>query len=504
MGATPSARQAALIVSFLFLIGASIFSYLQFQTEAFVGIDGYYHSKISELLFYSWGLPLRFISLPFTVLSETRYVDHHYLFHVLLSPFAAFDLRLGSKWGAVFFASLAYGGFLRALPRSSWLVLVSCGALYFAISPAFLYRMSMIRAQSLSLCVLLFLCMAMLQRKPKLVAALCFIYVWTYNAFPLVFIAGLCFAGAEWFSRKKVTLSLIAAIVVGTTAGVLINPYFPENVFFLFHHLVDKFQPKGYAVAVGNEWYAYPPHQFLQNATAPLLLLALTSVMSLPRSRVDIRVVFYLFMSICFLILFLKSRRFVELFPPFALLAFAWSAQQKWQEVYSRDSGETWAGGRLLASACIAVFLAVVSIQTIRAAALDIRKSEPYTHLSAAISWLRLNAKPGSLVINSDWSSFPRLYHFANELSYFAGLDPYFSYAQNPSLFKEWISFTQGNYRGKTQEFLDKLGAEYIFVEGKHRALKTHLNKSDLVKRVFSSKEANIYYVLTPPTSSEK
>ncbi|MGF2075853.1 hypothetical protein, partial [Enterococcus casseliflavus] len=68
---------------------------------------GFYHIKLAELMRQE-GLTPTFKWLPLTILNAREYYDHHFLFHVLLTPFTFGDLRLGAKWAAVGFASLAF------------------------------------------------------------------------------------------------------------------------------------------------------------------------------------------------------------------------------------------------------------------------------------------------------------------------------------------------------------------------------------------------------------
>ncbi len=55
------------------------------------------------------------------------------------------------------------------------------------MSEAFIYRMSIPRAQSISLAFLAVGLLLLLERRYWLIAPLAFFYVWFYNAFPLIF-----------------------------------------------------------------------------------------------------------------------------------------------------------------------------------------------------------------------------------------------------------------------------------------------------------------------------
>lgn len=48
----------------------------------------------------------------------------------------------------------------------------------------------------------------------------------------------------------------------GIGLGLLINPYFPENLTFIYHHFVPKLGQL--TVPVGNEWYPYDTWQMVE------------------------------------------------------------------------------------------------------------------------------------------------------------------------------------------------------------------------------------------------
>jgi len=102
------------------------------------------------------GLKPSFDALPYTILNAADYYDHHLLFHLFLVPFAPVDpaadggaaLTLGAKIAAVLLPALgvvALWWLLRG-QRAPYAAVWALGA--FAMSSAFLYRMSMTRAQS--------------------------------------------------------------------------------------------------------------------------------------------------------------------------------------------------------------------------------------------------------------------------------------------------------------------------------------------------------------------
>ena len=149
----------------LFLLFVSGMALIQFAAPDMPDNDGFYHIKLAWLM-RTEGLKPDFPYLPLSILNEREFYDHHFLFHVALIPFTFGDLRMGAKWAAVAFASLAFLAvwYLFRRQRVPFAWLWALGLL--GISDAFLYRMSITRAQSLSLGMLALACAWLLEGKP--------------------------------------------------------------------------------------------------------------------------------------------------------------------------------------------------------------------------------------------------------------------------------------------------------------------------------------------------
>ncbi len=138
----------------LWVIFLIFLSLVQFSTPDLPDNDGYYHIKLAYLM-RTEGLTPEFNWLPLSILNAREYYDHHFLFHVALIPFTFGNLITGAKVAAVLFASLAFLSVWN-LFRNQKIPLAPLWAFgLMAVSEAFIYRMSITRAQSLSLVVLM-------------------------------------------------------------------------------------------------------------------------------------------------------------------------------------------------------------------------------------------------------------------------------------------------------------------------------------------------------------
>jgi hypothetical protein len=154
-----------------------------------------------------------------------------------------------------------------------------------------------------------------------------FAFVWFYNGFPLIVVMAGIYAAALWLVERRLDLRPVLYAGLGVTAGLILNPYFPHNLAFIVQHIVPKLLDAT-AVSVGSEWYPYNTGQLLENS--PLALLAFISgalALGLSHQRMNVRTATTFLLACLFGLMLFQSRRFIEYFPPFALIfaAFAWS-----------------------------------------------------------------------------------------------------------------------------------------------------------------------------------
>lgn len=489
-----SARE---IVLGLLLLGVFVafMAGIQFSTADMPDNDGFYHIKLAYLM-RTEGLKPAFPWLPLSILNAREFYDHHFLFHVALIPFTYGDLRTGAKWASVLFAALAFLAVWRLLARQR----VSLAALWalgvLGVSEAFLYRMSITRAQSLSLAVLVVGLDWLLAGKHKRMAVLGFFYVWLYNAFPLLPAVAAIYTAAVWVTTRQLNLRPFIYTSLGVAAGVLMNPYFPHNAVFAVQHFLPKLTETT-AVSVGNEWYPYTTGQLLSNSPGALLVF-LSGVLALGLSdrRADTRTTASLFLTILFGFMLFQSRRFIEYFPPFALIfaAFAWTPVIK--EFLAKNQK------RMLRDLpALAIILALVPALwfTHNAAQASIQRSKPYSLYSGASAWLAANTPEGARVFQTDWDDFPRLFYYNTHNTYLIGLDPTYMQLYNADLYKEWVRVTGGDVAVPSRRISSIFGAHYVLTDLNH---KDFIHQADLdpgLREVYRDGDAIIYAVQIQP-----
>ncbi|HSM72704.1 MAG TPA: hypothetical protein VK851_14255 [Anaerolineales bacterium] len=482
----------------LFIAGMAI---IQFSTPDMPDNDGFYHIKLAWLM-RTEGMKPDFTWLPLTILNQSEYYDHHFLFHVALIPFTFGDLRTGAKWSAVVFSALAFLAvwflFYRQRVPFSWLWALAL----LGISDAFLYRMSVTRAGSLSLAVLAIAFAWILERKYNHLALISFIYVWMYDAFPLLIaLAGLHFIATALIERR-IEYKPLLYISIGILLGLLINPYFPENIIFSYRHMLPKLADAT-SVHVGNEWFPYTTKQIMDNSL-PSLVIFVSGIFALGFSsrKMDERTMFALFTALLFGLMLLQARRFVEYFPPFALIfaAFAWAPLLTDLQPASVKFALS-PLKRISANLPVILLSAVVAVSVARSiprAQDAINGSKPYDLYADASHWLKMKTPQDSRVFQTDWDDFPRLFYYNTHNTYLIGLDPTYMQLYDPNLYALWVLITQGDVKDPSQIIVSRFGSQYVHSDLMHGDFIKVAEKDPGLVEVYRDDEAVLFEVVSP------
>jgi hypothetical protein len=491
-----------LVLFLLFFLGMAA---IQFATPDLPDNDGFYHIKLAWLM-RTEGLKPEFPWLPLSILNEREFYDHHFLFHVALIPFTFGDLRLGAKWAAVTFASLAFLAvwylFYRQRVPMAWLW--ALGLL--GVSDAFLYRMSIPRAQSLSLAVLALGLTWMLEGKYWRLAVLAFFYVWMYDAFPLLLALAVLHLLAVALIERRLEYRPLLWIGIGITLGMFINPYFPLNLIFTYRHLLPKLM-EATSVSVGNEWYPYETLQLLKNSLPALVAFVSGALaLGLAGRKMDLRTATSFLIALLFGLMLFQARRFVEYFPPFALIfaAFAWAplfADPQPDSAHQPGLPRSHLWATLQTNISVVLLTLAVSagiIKSIPAVQDQMQKSKSYDLYAGASAWLAQNTPAGERVFQTDWDDFPRLFFYNTHNTYLAGLDPTYMQLYDADLYDTWVKITRGEIEQPSQLIAERFSARYIHSDLNHKNFMRLAAEDPGLKEVYRDGQAVIYEVLRP------
>lgn len=492
-------RLLPLLLLLAFIAGMAL---IQFSTPDLPDNDGFYHIKFADLMRHEGLLP-DFRWLPLTILNPQEFYDHHFLYHVALIPFTFGDLRLGAKWSAVIFPALSFLAIYYLFKRQGIPLAWVWALALLAVSEAFLYRMSITRAQSLSLGILALGMLWLLEGRHWRLAVLGFVYVWTYNAFPLLLVVGVLYSSAVLLIERKFQWKPMVFIAAGILAGLVINPYFPRNLIFTFQHILPKLAEPAVS-GLGNEWFPYTTAQLLENSLPALLAFVSGALaLGLTGRKMNVRTVFAFFVSLLFAFMLFRARRFVEYFPPFALIfsVFAWSPLlETLMELKVSDTPSShlrrlqWIPIGLTIP--IILFFGYFSIFDSREL---IRSSKPANLYQDAAQWLQDNTPEGALVFQTDWDDFPRLFFYNAHNVYLAGLDPTYFQQYDPELYDLWVEITRGRVENPSDLILNNFGSSYVHSDLNHGDFLDAAYTDPRMVEVFRDDQSVIFQIAKNP-----
>lgn len=520
-------------LSYVLVYSVAFVLLLVFQASPFfTDPDSFYHAKMA-LLIRDQGIVTSFPWLDLTVLGQ-HYTDQHFLYHVLLIPFVSwFPPLIGLKLATVFFGSLFATVFYWACRRMGVRWPIVFVLILLAIRPL-TFRMSLAKAPSTSLIFLFVGLVWMFEYKLKRLFVLAFAYVWYYGGFPLLGISAGIVSVSSWLHNRLVTkhnshffvnkvMSLVSrgsrhtrrrfpnvmvflVTVLGLAAGLIFNPYFPNNITFYEQQLVNigiiNFQK---VIGVGNEWYPYAIGDLLANGALATLLILIALVGCILRFKAQSKRSWALFVLMVFtLVLTLKSRRYVEYYIP---LAVFWSAvsisdalrglrwhsviQQFRQWFFRRQPGR--AIGVLIA-VYIALGVGFVVGRDFRNERNDLQSGFRANKFQAVSNWMIANTPAGSRVVHSDWDEFPVLFYHNTHNTYIIGLDPTFLYKADQDVYWTWANITLGKFQGDVVPAVrDALGSRYVFVASGHDVMDRQFRHNPNFEIVYQDQEATIY-----------
>ena len=158
-----------------------------------------------------------------------------------------------------------------------------------------------------------------------------FIFVWFYSGFVFqLFIISAYFILERFFS-KKFDYKILLYSFSGAALGLLINPYFPNNIFLLYTQI---FQVNLLSNLYNVEWKPWTFLEFIKNNILILLYLIATLFIFTKDKRINKTKVFYLFLALFFLAYTIKTRRMQEYLVPFSVLALAFFSSEYIKNVY--------------------------------------------------------------------------------------------------------------------------------------------------------------------------
>ena len=525
------------LLQYLLIILAAYFLFFWLQSSPVLSDpDSFYHAKIGQIL-ANGKILHEFPWLQFTTLKD-NFTDHHFLYHIFLIPFVSLfpDPLAGLKFSVVVIGTMVFTvifWFLKSnkVPFSFALTLILLAA------GPYLFRANLAKAPILSLAVLIVGLQLMFHKKYLPLFFLSFFYVWLYGGWMLLGGAAVVFVimnvlvsrfrfrssyrntvSSNDFDRLTKTYNhtsgetvklftenakLLGAVFCGLLAGLIINPYFPDNIAFTWQQAV-KIGLINYQniIGVGGEWYPYKIFDLIGGLNIIFLILVGSLAIflaTLPKQTSKSLTLFVL--TAMFFILTLKSKRNIEYFTPFAILFSGFALRDGLQ--ISRLALKDLIPESIIQKLTYGLIIGYIAVMAVPSAFKEITNTKrdlssgtPFAQFKGIGNWLKTNTPKGSIVLHSDWDESPVLFYQNDWNYYIVGLDPTFMYEYNKDLYWKWVNITTGKgVDDMTEVIKNELRVQYVLATSDHQDMDKLFKNNEDFEKAYEDSEGKIYKI---------
>lgn len=423
----------------VFLAAAAVFSLLHFRSPDLMEFDSYFHTKMGALVMEK-GLIHEFPWMHFTF-QRDNYANPYLLFHAYLGlwlkvlpahPFVAVKLAMIVLLGLI---AAVYVKVVEAIhPKWVWLSVALLPAML--AGPVY-QRLISVRPHVLSILILLAGLWAILKRKWWVLAAVSFVYSYSYSAPVLLPVVALAASATFSLHERRLAWQPFAFSLGGMAAGLVLNPYFPHDLHYLYAVLF-KMAARDFSTAP-IELQPLVSSQVLSiNAVSFLLLFfGLLAVLSSAK-RLSAKGLFLFTTTGLFFVLLMVSYRYVEYWPFVASLG----ASTLLREAYA-DGPEA---GRImkkpLALALGGMFLLAGAVGVWG----GYRKAGPilpYAAVKEIADILDRDAEPGDIVYTNEYAAPMGLFYASAKARYVLMSDPEMMRIAHPGLYLLWSAINE-------------------------------------------------------------
>lgn len=510
----------------IFMVAFFVFLIIQ-SNPTFLDPDSFYHLKMTKLI-AEQGPIINFPWLQFTVLKD-YYIDHHFLYHVAGIPFVSL---MGDFTGYKFYTILLstlfiFGCYL--FFRKEKIRYAEIFILILLSSQGFIYRISLAKASAFSL-ILLFLGIYFLfKRKNIWLFLVSWLYVLSYGGFLLIWAITFFYILADsiyntfvikqperlkffkkiWLWLKNIfskpNLKTGLATFMGVVIGVVLNPYFPKNLNFIWEQLVQigliNYIGK---VNVGGEWYPYKfPDLLINGGVAFIVLVFVLAMFFITIRKQKASSIFFFLTTIFFLVFTMKSKRYVEYLMPFMVFFLAYATTfalaninvaQKIKEL--KQVNKIIALLIYLIFAIVIIFFPLLMVKDIGSVRNSFKRGIGFNQFSGISQYLKNNSQPGEIIMQTDWDDFPMLFYQNSKNYYIVGLDPTFMYNYDPKLYQLFADITMAKVSSNlSQQVKDNFKASYFIVDKDRDTLNKYLQADAGFVKVYEDSDAWLYQV---------
>ena len=378
---------------------------------------------------------------------KDHFADKELLYHAGINVIFAIEKAFGAALNppfhtaALFYSALAILGCLFAAKRLGVrpLFLLLGAPLFSVIVPNYTFRLSVLRPHILSIAFLTFtagiLAKGSFRFRLSVVGVLSFCFAWTYSNPHFIVIIPLVFALARMKSDGWRELWLPLLSLGGVLLGLTLHPQFPNSFIIWKVQSWDALiAPMMAGVRLSKPSEMLSPHFGFHRTVAPLYLMAWCCLMMFVRLverkglwKIDPNIIAVMVLAGGFTAGILIAARTVEYAGPFVAVAFLLLLEHMTREGFRLPLSKFKWGVPCL----LAILSAVLGVHSSRYFIKECPRVlvQPLPKIT---SFLKEHVPEGRPVVNLDWSDFPALFYYDTNHLWQWGMDPMFSYAQDP------------------------------------------------------------------------
>jgi hypothetical protein len=312
-------------------------------------------------------------------------------------------------------------------------------------------------------------------------------YTWLYDAFPFLLFLAASMVMSIALLERRVEWRGVVYPGLGVVVGLVVNPYFPNDIWFIAQHYLGKVQV-GEGMHLGSEWYPYPLAQWLGWGGALAILVPLAMLAWRIRRELDVTRTALLLIGALFFVLAWRARRFIEYAGPFVLLALAATLHQR---VEARALALT----RRVRRGAMAALLIACGISA-GLAIHQLRRRPTEDVYAGGAAWLVRHTPAGAIVFTPDWDDFPLLFFHDRHNRYVIGLDPTYLARQDPALYQLWQQLGRGELVPPSR-FLGRFDSRVVLSDHTHDRFIAALAADPAMERAYEDSQCIIFRTIS-------
>ena len=454
----------AVALSLVFCAVVYFFVYLQFISPVLYEVDGYYHVAVSNLIKASGP----HYDFPWTQFSVFKYMysDKDFLFHLSIVPFLYLskDLVMAGKFALVFYNILFFLSFIFILRKYLPDILVAFFLMLPILSSTFTIYSLWLRPAVLANILTIFCIYFLIKKRFLWAFIISLLYSLAHISFFMVIAFAFICEAVRFVFYKETCAKNLWAVVLGSLAGCLMHPNFPNNLVSIYLNavLTPYYASTKQGFDFGVELYSSSAKSlFFDNFNVFLSLAIIFYSLLFRRVKASFpTIVWWSCASVYFALSFISDRNFYQT----NVLLFIFMASFTGDWLKGRPWPQAWPALSLFIG-CYAVAASLFFTLNMRTVENTVtRDASRNMAYEDTARWMARNIPAGETIYHASWSDSPYFMCLNPKNTYINCLDPIYMYYPYPKVYKVYQDLKSGRVKNPHRLIKELFGASYGFV----------------------------------------